>query len=77
MFEDSEFEHGLWVCKVPGHENVNVFRGQDSYKSGGGALAAKFDDTNSGDDEDFFNNDEVAGERMVSDDRLKKIFGEG
>jgi hypothetical protein len=34
LFEDENREHGLWVSKVPGHENVNYFQGQSSFTTG-------------------------------------------
>lgn len=31
MFEDRDFEHGLWICKIPGHENLNFFKGESAF----------------------------------------------
>jgi len=44
-FEDTNYEHGLWLGKVAGHENVNYFRGQDSFKTEDSSLASKFPDS--------------------------------
>lgn len=46
-FEDRDFKHGLWFGKVAGHENVNFFRGQDSFtlNQESSRLASKFDDS--------------------------------
>lgn len=33
MFEDEYLEHGLWFCRISGHDDPNFFMGQDSYKT--------------------------------------------
>ena len=46
VFEDSNMEHGLWVTKIPGHENMNYYKGSSAFApSNAGSLAAKFPDT--------------------------------
>lgn len=31
MFEDAYYEHGLWLCRVPGHTGANLFEGKKSF----------------------------------------------
>lgn len=71
MFEDQDFQHGLWVSKVAGHEDVNYFRGQDSYKKQT-SLSSKFGDSP---EESSLNTDADAGEAKP-DGRLAKLFGD-
>lgn len=33
MFEDQHYEHGMWLCKVPGHVGANRSLGLDSYSA--------------------------------------------
>lgn len=75
-FEDSDTEHGLWFSKVPGHENLNFFRGQKSFKEEGeGSLSNKFDDTRQSDsEEDALNTDDQAGESEIDNGRLQDLF---
>ena len=64
MFEDNAFQHGLWLTKVPGHENVNVFKGSQSLTSSkSGSLMEMFSDTRSKSDTgERFDTDEAATE---------------
>jgi hypothetical protein len=75
MFEDIEMEHGLWVGKVPGQENFNFFRGQDSFKDpASNSLANKFDDSRDvGSDPHPLKTDEDAGESKVGGN-LSSLF---
>ena len=75
VFEDQNYEHGLWISKVPGHENVNYYRGKDSFDaSGNDSLVSKFTETavlaNQG---VKFDTDEDAAEAR-QDGRLSKLF---
>ncbi len=69
LFEDDGWEHGLWVGKVSGHENLNVFRGEEAFASRS-SLATKF-----GIDEPTSRqNDQDASGRLMPKD-LTKLFG--
>ncbi len=76
MFEDEEREHGLWFSKIPGHEDLNFFRGQKSFKKENeNSLSNKFDDTkDSSGDSDDLNTDNSAGETKINDGRLSELF---
>jgi hypothetical protein len=75
MFEDNKFEHGLWVCKIPGHENVNFYRGQNSFSKEDKKLSGLFADTAQVKKEDkSTNTDAAASERLVNDDKLRNKF---
>ena len=76
LFEDNKFQHGLWISKLPGHENVNFFEGQKSFNSAPEQpLTSKFNDTQSltGNDENV-DTDENASERLAKDGRLTELF---
>ncbi|MFA5750416.1 MAG: hypothetical protein WC895_04295 [Candidatus Shapirobacteria bacterium] len=76
VFEDQNYEHGLWISKIPGHENVNYYKGSDSFlPNGGDSLTSKFSDTASSDDgsDDKLNKDEDAAETKP-EDNLSKLF---
>jgi hypothetical protein len=46
IFEDVSMQHGLWICKVSGHEGVNYARGKEFYKEQhDSSIFEKFDDT--------------------------------
>lgn len=74
-FEDRNFNHGLWFGKVAGHENVNFFRGQDSFtlNSEDSSLAAKFGDSPKS-DVPVANKDKDATGRQITQS-LSKLFG--
>jgi hypothetical protein len=77
IFEDEHHEHGLWISKVPGHEGLNLYKGKDSYgKDKEDSLANKFDDSKDvgGGDEDTPDSDDGAGDRLVNDGRLAKLY---
>lgn len=74
-FEDSNFEHGLWLGKVSGHENLNYYRGQDSYKPINSLkLASAFGDEPESDENEQIT-DVDASERFVTSDK-NKLFGD-
>jgi hypothetical protein len=73
IFEDQDFQHGLWLTKVPGHENTNFFKGEDSYQTGDSSLASKFGDAPASSAN--LATDQVAGERLIST-RLSKAFND-
>lgn len=50
MFEDSDFDHGLWVCRISGHEGANVARGIDSFGRTRSSATDAFSDS-AGEDE--------------------------
>lgn len=76
IFEDTDYEHGLWVTKIAGHEGVNYYRGQDSFKAfQKPPLSDLFDnskDANS--EEENLNTDESAGESHAKSPRLLEKF---
>jgi hypothetical protein len=46
IFEDTNFQHGLWLCKIPGHEGVNFVKGQSKFESDSSqSLSNKFSDS--------------------------------
>lgn len=75
VFEDPGMEHGLWIAKVPGHENANYFKGESSYGAvGESSLASKFDDSRgSARESEDFDTDAAAGESRP-DGRLTALF---
>ena len=75
-FEDTDFQHGLWFGKVPGHQNVNYFRGQDSFEASDRQRLAPLyaDSAELTEDGGALTTDRAAGERLVSD-RLTKVLG--
>lgn len=78
VFEDSDFQHGLWINRIPGHEGNNFIRGESTFKSDSDdKLASKFPDSAgaSSDDSDAFNTDKAAGESRVNNGYLTKLFG--
>lgn len=77
LFEDSDFQHGLWISKIPGHEGVNFVRGESKFTpSKSESKAELFDSSRSvaSDDADQLNTDRSAGESKI-DRRLTKLFG--
>jgi len=76
-FEDTDFQHGLWFGKVPGHQNVNYFRGQDSFEASETArLTSLYDDSAElAEDNTALTTDRDAGERVVSA-ALTVLFGD-
>jgi hypothetical protein len=78
IFEDREFEHGLWVTKVPGQENLNFFRGQDAFKgSAQSPLFSLFSDSAGvGADRSDLSTDVAAGESQSRGGDLFKLFGD-
>ncbi len=44
MFEDKDFKHGLWLTRVPGHENTNYFKGESSFSAGDSDISSLFGD---------------------------------
>ncbi len=72
LFEDQDFQHGLWLTKVPGHHNANYFKGESSYQVVDTSLASKFGDVPAG---STLSTDVEAGERLISD-RLSKAFND-
>lgn len=72
LFEDQDFQHGLWLTKVPGHHNANFFKGELGYQPADTSLASKFGDVPAG---STLNTDNDAGERLISD-RLAKAFND-
>ncbi len=75
MFEDADREHGLWVAKVSGHEDVNLYLGErsstDDRQQGKGDL---FGDPSS--PEPRLDTDRAASERLVRDGDMAALFGE-
>lgn len=79
LFEDADFQHGLWISKVPGHEGANFVRGEKQFeKASAGSKTEMFPDSagTKKDDTDQLNTDQGAGEGQTGDDRLKKLFGD-
>lgn len=76
IFEDTDYEHGLWVTKIPGQDNVNFFRGQSSFvDKQAGSLSNKFSDTKGlSQDEKRLNTDAAAGESVVKEGRLAGLY---
>lgn len=72
LFEDQDFQHGLWLTKVSGHDGTNFFKGELGYQKIDDSLASKFGDVPAG---NTLNTDSVAGERLISD-RLSKAFND-
>lgn len=76
IFEDPDYEHGLWISKVPGQENFNYFPGQSSFHvSGQNSKAAMFgDSTNNSADQQEATDD--AATQSSPDGGLSKLFGD-
>jgi hypothetical protein len=74
VFEDTNYEHGLWVTKIPGHSNVNFFKGSDAYKSQDPSLSDKFDDTRGASSPDDITSEKAAAEIEGNDGRLTAAF---
>lgn len=73
MFEDADFQHGLWITKVPGQENLNFFRGQDAFSMNPeNPLSEKFSDTKATQGEEH-SDDRSAGESVIPNDRLSSL----
>jgi len=76
-FEDESYEHGLWLGKVPGDENLNYFRGQDKYTlDEEGRLANSFGDAPPNPDVTANDTDKIAAGRLTNDGRLSRSFGD-
>jgi hypothetical protein len=75
IFEDQNYEHGLWVSKIPGHGNFNYYKGSDSFLPNDDSLSSKFPDTAGANDgsDDKLNKDEDAAETKP-DNNLSKLF---
>lgn len=76
FFEDQAMEHGLWIGKVSGHQNVNLFRGEDSFEDpSSDSLSSKFDDSrNASTDPAPLKTDIDAGESKINNGRLSSLF---
>lgn len=73
-FEDREMEHGLWLGKVSGQENLNYYRGQDSYAAAKEERPDdKFGDAPKDDQDKFVPTDQTFSGRLASS-RLLNIF---
>lgn len=73
IFEDRSFEHGLWICRIPGHEGANVFKGATSFVSVDKTVAESFPDSRSSEPE-FPQDDDYAGDVSRKRD-LNGLFG--
>lgn len=71
VFEGGDMDHGLWFSKIPGHENLNYFRGRDSFKERE-SLAEKFPDNPPSQDVQL-NTDSASTESKIGD-RLSSLF---
>lgn len=71
MFEGEDMQHGLWVAKVAGHENLNYFRGRSSFKDGG-SLSSNFPDDPPRDEPKLDSDD--SSTESKSEGRLKNLF---
>lgn len=78
VFEDENFEHGLWITKMPGHENVNYYRGEKSYNaSNAGSLATLYPQgQGAGSSQNQLNTDDSATESRP-DGQLASLFPAG
>lgn len=76
IFEDNKFEHGLWICKIPGHENINFYRGQNSFNAKEDRkLTNLFNNTSEVKQNDMSQNtDKAASQRLTKDNNLKGKF---
>lgn len=76
-FEDSNFVHGLWIGKIPGHSNLNYAKGDSFYSSDQASLFSKFDDSKQTveNDKKFEDNDVLASGRKVGKN-LSKLFND-
>ena len=75
LFEDEGMEHGLWMSKVSGHNNVNILRGETTFGSSAqGRLMKSFADSSSVIPAEQSDDDRSAGERRSNDGRLMKLF---
>ena len=77
FFTDSEYSHGLWLGKSPGHENVNYKAGENTFvKDSENSLSSKFPDLaavqNSSDTD--LATDEAASESFIKDNSLTSLF---
>ena len=77
IFEDVRMEHGLWITKIPGMENVNYFKGSDVFSNSDNSnLSSRFSDTASvgdGSQDRDLNNDQSALESN-QDSKLSDLF---
>lgn len=72
-FEGENYEHALWMGKVPGHSNLNFYRGSDAYSTyDDKRLKYAFEDVDRPDNKDE-NNDIVASGRLALN-KLKGLF---
>lgn len=74
IFEDTNYEHGLWIAKIPGHSNVNMYKGSDAYVSQDPTLTDKFEDTRGAPQSDQITNEKDAADILSSDGKLTAIF---
>lgn len=75
IFEDSEFQHGLWLTKIPGHENYNYVTGQSMYsKHSETSLSSKFDNSQSASGDEIEPTDDDSAEVLVPEEKLTKLF---
>lgn len=75
MFEDEEMEHGLWISKVPGHEGLNLRKGQKELKDpGANALSNKFDDTQGLNSSEEKLDSDKSATKSKPDGNLKNLF---
>lgn len=75
LFEDEDFQHGLWFSKVSGHHGVNRKTGQSTYTKAEQGLSGLFPETRSPSPDPDLNTDADAGEVLASDNRLAKLMG--
>lgn len=77
LFEDENFQHGLWFSKVSGHEGLNRFVGESAYtKSSQGGVSDLFPGSDVSSSSEELNTDLEAGEVLASGNRLSSLFGE-
>lgn len=74
FFEDKDFEHGLWLTKVSGHENLNFFNGTDSFTYKRVSAIDNFDDSRVQASERFKDEDYVSDSSQKQN--LNDLFGD-
>lgn len=76
IFEDREFEHGLWLGKVSGHEGLNYYRGENSFEeSNSQKLSSLYGDSPPNNEEEK-NTDVFAGEHFISKNKNSLFTGD-
>ena len=72
VFEGQGMDHGMWMCRVSGHESANIFVGSDSYTNPSAPRSGM--DSFESNDPEYDRSDEHAG--LAPKSSAMSFFGE-